>query len=147
VKKLSLSYAGEVCDFPTSLLTMAALKGLLSGMLSDTINFVNAQVIAKERGIEVAESTTKETQDFTSQISLRVESEKGEREIVGTLIGKKREPRVVSVFGFHTDFLPTGILYGPAAARAGRGQHFKPGRRSAGRAHGQAGPDREDQRH
>jgi D-3-phosphoglycerate dehydrogenase len=39
-----------------------------------------------------------------------VETEKGEREITGTLIGKKREPYVVSVFGYHTDFSPEGIL-------------------------------------
>jgi D-3-phosphoglycerate dehydrogenase / 2-oxoglutarate reductase len=110
VKKITLKYAGEVCEFPTNLLSVAAVKGLLSSMLSDTINFVNALVLAKERGIEIVETSTKETQDFTSTFAMEVETDKSVRQIVGTLIGKKRELRVVSVFGFHTDFVPEGHL-------------------------------------
>lgn len=110
LKRVTVKYAGEVCDYPTNILTVAAVKSLLSFMLSDTINFVNARLLAKERGIEVMETTTQETHDFTSTIAVRVETDQWEREIVGTLIGKKREPYVVSVFGYHTDFTPTGIL-------------------------------------
>jgi len=110
LKKVTLKFAGEVCDYPTDLLTVTAVKSLLSAMLSDTINFVNARVLAKERGIEVVEVVTKEALDFTTTVAVHVETDKCEREIVGTLIGKKRDPYVVSVFGFHTDFSPEGIL-------------------------------------
>jgi D-3-phosphoglycerate dehydrogenase len=110
LKRITLTYAGEVCDYPTSLLTTAAVKGLLAYMLSDTINYVNAAYLAKERGIEVRETTTQESQDFTSTVSVSIETDKWQREIVGTLIGRKREPYVVSVFGYHTDFAPEGIL-------------------------------------
>jgi D-3-phosphoglycerate dehydrogenase / 2-oxoglutarate reductase len=110
LKRITLTYAGEVCEFPTGLLTTAAVKGLMSFMLSDTINYVNAGFMAKERGIEVRETTTQEAQDFTSTISVAIETDKWQREIIGTLIGRKREPYVVSVFGYHTDFVPEGIL-------------------------------------
>lgn len=110
LKKITVRYAGEVCEYPTGILTMAAVKSLLSCMLSDTINFVNAGVLAKERGIEVAETTTQEVQDFQSTVTVCVEGDWGRREIVGTLIGKRRDPYVVSVFGYHTDFVPEGIL-------------------------------------
>jgi D-3-phosphoglycerate dehydrogenase len=110
VRKITIKYAGEVCAFPTNLLSVAVVKGLLSSMLSDTINFVNALVLAKERGIEVVETNSKETQDFTSTFAVEVETDKSVRQIVGTLIGKKREPRVISVFGFYTDFIPEGNL-------------------------------------
>jgi len=110
LKKVTVKYAGEVCDYPTDLMTVAAVKGLLSVMLSESLNFVNARVLAKERGIEIVESTSTDTVDFTSTIAVQVETDKEEREIVGTLIGKKREPYVVSVFGYHTDFVPQGNL-------------------------------------
>jgi len=110
LKRITIKYAGDVCDYPTNLLTMTAVKSMLSFMLSDTINFVNAIVLAKERGIEIVESTTKEVHDFTSTITVCVDTDKSRREIVGTLIGKKRDPYVVSVFGYHTDFAPEGIL-------------------------------------
>ncbi len=110
LKKIVVKYAGEVCDYPTDLMTLAAVKGLLGSMLSESLNFVNARVLAKERGIEVVETRSKDTVDFTSTVAVQVETEDGRREIVGTLIGKKREPYVVSVFGYHTDFTPQGDL-------------------------------------
>ncbi|MCK5219134.1 phosphoglycerate dehydrogenase [bacterium] len=110
LRKITVKFAGEVCDCPTDIMTVAAVKGILSTMLSETLNFVNARFLAKERGIEVIETTSKDTKDFTSTIAICVESEKETREIVGTLIGKKREPYVVSILGYHTDFSPKGNL-------------------------------------
>jgi D-3-phosphoglycerate dehydrogenase len=110
VKKICLKYSGEISEFPTNILTVTAVKELLSSMLSDSINFVNARVLAKERGIEVMETSTKETQDFTSTFTVEIETDKSIRQIVGTLIGKKRDPRVVNMFGYHTDFNPEGFL-------------------------------------
>lgn len=110
LKKITVKYAGEVCDYPTDLMSVAAVKGLLAIMLSESLNFVNARILAKERGIEITETRSKDTHDFTSTIAVQVETDKEKREIVGTLIGKKRDPYVVSVFGYHTDFLPQGHL-------------------------------------
>jgi D-3-phosphoglycerate dehydrogenase len=110
IKKITVKLAGEVCDYPSELITVSAVKGLLSVMLSDVLNFVNARVLAKERGVEVVTTTSQDTMDFTSTVSVEVETEKEKREIVGTLIGKKREPFVVSLFGYHTDFSPSGHL-------------------------------------
>ncbi|MEW6515985.1 MAG: phosphoglycerate dehydrogenase [candidate division FCPU426 bacterium] len=110
IKKVTVKLAGEVCEYPSELITVSAIKGLLSIMLSEVLNFVNARVLAKERGIEIVTTTSQDTMDFTSTIAVEVETEKEKREIVGTLIGKKREPFVVSLFGYHTDFSPRGHL-------------------------------------
>ncbi|MCD4812564.1 phosphoglycerate dehydrogenase [bacterium] len=110
LKKITIKYAGDVCDSPTDLISVAAVKGFLSSMLSESLNFVNARVLAKERGIEIVETTSTDTVDFTSTIAVQVETDKEDREIVGTLISKKREPYVVSLFGYHTDFIPKGNL-------------------------------------
>lgn len=110
IKKITVKLAGEVCDYPSELITLSAVKGLLSVMLSEVLNFVNARVMAKERGVEIVTTTSQDTMDFTSTVSLEVETEKEKKEIVGTLIGKKREPFVVSLFGYHTDFSPRGHL-------------------------------------
>lgn len=110
LKKITVEFAGEVCSFPTNLMSVSAIKGLLSNMLSDSLNFVNTLILAKERGIEIVETTKKEPADFTSTITVKVETTKEVQEITGTVIGIKREPYVVSVAGYHTDFIPKGYL-------------------------------------
>ncbi len=110
LKKMTVEFAGEVCNYPTDLMSVSAVKGLLSNILSESLNFVNTRVVAKERGIEITEATKKEAVDFTSTITVKVETSKETQEITGTVIGNKREPYVVSVMGFHTDFIPKGML-------------------------------------
>jgi len=110
LKRITVKYAGEVTSYPTDLITVSAVKGMLSSMLSESLNFVNAKVLAKERGIEIVETSSTDTVDYASTITLEVEDDGKRLEITGTLIGKKREPYVVSVFGYHTDFLPQGNL-------------------------------------
>jgi D-3-phosphoglycerate dehydrogenase len=59
IKRITLKYAGEVCSTPTDLITVAAVKGILTSMLSEALNFVNARIMAKERGIEVVETISR----------------------------------------------------------------------------------------
>lgn len=110
VKKITVEYAGEVCDYPTDLMTVSAVKGLLTPMLSESLNFVNTLVLAKERGIEIIETTKKDEQDFTSTISVIVETTTETQKIKGTVIGANRDPRIIGIADYHTDFTPAGYL-------------------------------------
>ena len=70
-------------------MTTAVLKGLLTPILKDDVNFVNAPHIAAERGIKVVESRSSTSQDFASLIKLRVKTLEDENIISGTIFGKK----------------------------------------------------------
>jgi D-3-phosphoglycerate dehydrogenase len=63
ITEVSLEYGGETSALDTAPVTIAALKGLLTPILEETVNFVNAPVIAKERGIEVKEIKSADAYD------------------------------------------------------------------------------------
>lgn len=93
----------------SSILQVAALKGLLSPNLSQTVNFVNAQAIAQQRGIDVSTTTHPTAVDYTHLITFRASTEQEEVCVSGTLFGEKNH-RVVSLNNFRVEFDPSGYL-------------------------------------
>jgi len=89
--------------------TVSLIKGMLKPVLQDTVNFVNAMVIAKERGITVIESKTAEIQDFANLIIVEVETDKAKSLVAGTLFTKS-EPRIVKINEFWVDCVPQGNM-------------------------------------
>jgi D-3-phosphoglycerate dehydrogenase len=109
VSAVTVSYLGDFRDLDLAPVTTAALKGLLTPILKDDVNFVNASFIAKERGIKVTESRSVEAEDFTNLITLEVTHAEGTNAVSGTLFGK-REPRIVKINRFRLDVIPEGHL-------------------------------------
>ena len=90
-------------------LTIAVLKGLLTPIMEAPVNYVNAPIVAKERGIEVKEVKSTDAGDFTSLIRVRVEAGKRSHLVAGTLYHKK-EPRVVEIDQFKVEMVPEGHM-------------------------------------
>ncbi|UCD35800.1 MAG: ACT domain-containing protein, partial [Nitrospiraceae bacterium] len=84
-------------------------KGILTPILEETVNFINAPLIARERGIEVKEVTTADAGDYLSMLVIRIKSGKKESSVSGTLHGKK-EPRIIGVNGFPVEIVPEGEM-------------------------------------
>lgn len=109
ISKVVVSYSGEIAEKDISPLTTALLKGLLSPILDVAVNFVNAPLIARERGIEIVETKNKDSKDFASLISVKIKLESGEHEFGGTVFEKLGD-RLVSIDGYRIDAVPTGWL-------------------------------------
>ena len=109
VQEVNIEYCGELADLNTSPITVAFLKGLFTPILKDAVNYVNAPIIAKERGIRVVESKTDRATDFTNILSIKVITREGENVLVGTVFGKK-EPRLVRLNSFRLEALPAGPM-------------------------------------
>jgi len=109
VEEVNLEYCGDLDKLDKSPVTVAFLKGLFAPILQDAVNFVNAPLIAKERGIRVVESTTERSDDFTSLLQIRVKTSAGENVLAGTVFGKK-EPRLVRFNTFRLEALPSGPM-------------------------------------
>jgi D-3-phosphoglycerate dehydrogenase len=109
VEEVSVEYSGVLAELNTSPITVAFLKGLFSPILKDAVNFVNAPVIAKDRGIKVVESKSDHTDDFLNVLSVRVRTSEGENVLVGTVFGKN-EPRLVRLNDFRLEALPAGPM-------------------------------------
>ncbi len=109
VQEVNLEYIGDLADMVVSPITVAFLKGLFTPILKDAVNFVNAPLIAKERGVRVVESKTGHSDDFTSLLSIKVKTSEGENTLAGTVFGKK-EPRLVRLNTFRMEALPAGPM-------------------------------------
>ena len=109
IRKVKVKYVGDVTEYDITPITMALVKGLLSPILQETINYMNALLIAKNRGIEVAESKTTEVMDFANVIAVTVETQKGSNLIMGSLF-TKTDPRIIRINNFYVDLIPKGHL-------------------------------------
>ncbi len=109
VQEVNVEYSGELADMNTSPITVAFLKGLFTPILKDAVNYVNAPIVARDRGIRVVESKTEKAGDFTNTLSVKVTSSEGENVLVGTVFGRN-EPRLVRLNSFRLEALPTGPM-------------------------------------
>ncbi len=103
VERLEFAHHGELAEHDTRLLTLAALKGALSGRFEEPVNEVNAPVVARERGIEVREESARASRDFTNLIQATAVA--GPREVVvaGTTIGADHRARLVHALGYEIE--------------------------------------------
>jgi D-3-phosphoglycerate dehydrogenase len=109
IERVTVEYSGEVASLSVAPLTIAVLKGLLTPILEHPVNYVNAPIVAKERGIEVKEVRISDAGDFTSLIRVRVESGRASHQVAGTLYHKK-EARVVEIDQFKVEMVPEGHM-------------------------------------
>ncbi|HEY5540523.1 MAG TPA: phosphoglycerate dehydrogenase [Coriobacteriia bacterium] len=103
VEELDVLTIGALADDDTRIVRTAAVKGLLTRASDEGVNFVNAEYLAEQRGIQVTETKRAETHDYVSMLVLRSVTPHGPVEIGAALIGKKDEPRVVSLYGYDLD--------------------------------------------
>ena len=89
--------------------SVAVLKGVLAPFLGEAINYVNAERIAEQRGIEVVRSTHNAPGDYPQLVEVTLSGGGKSVEIGGTLFGE-RDPRVVRFEGYRLEFRPEGKL-------------------------------------
>jgi D-3-phosphoglycerate dehydrogenase len=87
-------------------LTLAALKGTLRGVVHEPVSYVNAPLIAAERGITLSERKSTVTRDYVNLVTLRGETDGGDVQVAGTLVGKRDAERLTQVFEFDIDMAP-----------------------------------------
>ncbi len=107
IVEVKIDYAGAITEYDLAPLTTAFLKGLLTPVLKDDVNFVNAPFIAQERGIKVTESRSSTSEDFATLITTATKTIEAENIVAGTIFGKDR-PRLVRINDFYLEAIPEG---------------------------------------
>ncbi|MEW6109071.1 MAG: phosphoglycerate dehydrogenase [Nitrospirota bacterium] len=107
--EITVEYRGDASEINTAPVTIAAIKGFLTPILLETVNFVNAPLIARERGIEIKEIKSDDAGDYQSIIALRIKAKEKEIYLAGTLFSKK-DPRIVIINNFKVEIVPEGEL-------------------------------------
>lgn len=108
IKSIRVEAQGEVGEYAKSLLTFA-LVGALKESIGDTINYVNAEFIAKEKGIESQFESQVSTSAYKNKITVKLTTTKGPITMSGTVFGED-EQRIVGINEFSFEFKPKGKM-------------------------------------
>jgi len=109
ISQINIKYSGDIAKYGSSPLTVAVVKGALTPILQETVNYVNSLIVAKERGIKVKESKSMELEEYANLVTVEVKTDKGSVSVVGTLF-TKTDARIVKVNEFHVDAIPEGYM-------------------------------------
>ncbi|OQY10229.1 MAG: phosphoglycerate dehydrogenase [Fusobacteriia bacterium 4572_132] len=122
IEEIEMSFIGKEIEDKEDIkiLSLIALKGILDSTVPETVNFVNANYIAEQRGIKVKENMELEGLDYNNLMRLKVTGKDGGKfEIFGTVLEGKY-PRVVRIQEYEMDLTPEGkLLYAPHINRPG----------------------------
>lgn len=109
VDSLDIRLQGEIANSESQPIVVAALKGLLSPALRERVNFVNASLEAKERGIRVTETRDATVEDYTGSLNLVAKGSHGQQSVTGALLGKE-EMRIIAINDFPINVSPTHYM-------------------------------------
>ncbi len=100
-----LRYDGEIASQDTEALKAAAIGGFLESTAEERINLVNANFVAQSRGLKMVEQKSNTCENYSSLITMEVETNSGKTIIAGTTL--RGEPHVVRVGDYWIDFVPS----------------------------------------
>jgi D-3-phosphoglycerate dehydrogenase / 2-oxoglutarate reductase len=109
IQRAVLSYRGEVARRSTKLITAAFAAGLLEYRLAQQVNIVNAELLARERGIDIVEQSSGKKGDFSTLIKAEVTTDKKSYTAAATLFGNQYL-RIVQLGPYHLDTFMDGVM-------------------------------------
>jgi D-3-phosphoglycerate dehydrogenase len=99
VESIEVEALGRIAERDVKALGVAVLVGVLEGHTEESVNQVNAPLLADERGIEIAETTNTAARDFTDLIRVAVTSGGERQRVVGTILGRRERPHLLEAWG------------------------------------------------
>jgi D-3-phosphoglycerate dehydrogenase len=106
VQAVEAQYLGRIAEADTRVLTLAIVRGVLSGVVHEPVSFVNAPIIAGERGIAIIETRSTVSSDYVNLIHVRAQTDEGDVSVGGTLVGKRDAERVMQVNDYDIEMAP-----------------------------------------
>jgi D-3-phosphoglycerate dehydrogenase len=107
VRSIEILYRGKLSGLDVDLLTKAAVKGVLACGSPETVNFVNAPLVAQERGVEIRESKSVSSTTYSSLVELKLETDKGQLTGTGAMF-EDDQPRLVALDGMGLSVILSG---------------------------------------
>jgi D-3-phosphoglycerate dehydrogenase len=104
LQRIDVEVRGEVAELDVRVLELAALKGVMQGLVHDPVSYVNAPVLAQQRGVEVALTTDRDSADHRNLVRVRLTLSNGAWvSVAGTASGPKGIHKLVEVDRFDVD--------------------------------------------
>ncbi|HEY3558143.1 MAG TPA: phosphoglycerate dehydrogenase [Kribbella sp.] len=103
-QQLDVEVRGEITQYDVKVLELAALKGVFADVVEDNVSYVNAPLLAAERGLEVRLVTDHDSPEHRNLITLRGTLADGAQvSVSGTLVGVRQSERLVEIDGFDVE--------------------------------------------
>ncbi|MFP5369690.1 MAG: phosphoglycerate dehydrogenase [Actinomycetes bacterium] len=110
-QSVSVEVRGKIAEFDVSVVQLAVLRGVFSDVVEEQVTYVNAPLLAEQRGLEVTLSSDVESPDYRNLVTVRGAMADGTQVTVsGTLFGKNQVPKLTEVDGFDMDLDLSGHL-------------------------------------
>ncbi len=97
VGSIEVAYQGQIAEEDTRVVTLSALRGFLQAGVHEPVTYINAPVLAGERGLDYAEKKTTETGDYTNLVRISAHRDDRTVAVAGTLSGRRNEARLVEL--------------------------------------------------
>jgi D-3-phosphoglycerate dehydrogenase len=107
---LKIGYYGKISDYDVRILTSMILVKILERYSAESVNLVNVDMVAREKGLKVRETKSSESKDFVNLINLEGSGKNNELSISGTITGKKNTPRFIAIDKFEIDMVPSKCM-------------------------------------
>ena len=108
IRSINIAAEGEVSEYLDSLQTFATV-GVLSAISGDEVNYVSANFIAKEKGIELTTSEFSNHSGYSNKVSIKITTSNGVKTISGTVFNDNVQ-RIIELSGFSLDIEPKGKM-------------------------------------
>jgi len=110
ISRVEITYSGPISINETEMLTIGFLKGLLEPVLWEKVNYVNARLMAEDRGIKLYESKEEQSpKRYKNLISVKIFNKEHQMELAGTL-SRARNPLLVEIDGYETETTLEGYV-------------------------------------
>ena len=109
MSEIQITYSGTMTEFKVAPITMSMVYGLLSPVLGETVNYINALDVAKERVIKIQEVQSTKEEEFVNLMSVKVKTDKETFSLWGTLSSNK-QPRIVKINKVYVEAAPNGYM-------------------------------------
>ncbi|MBW3562491.1 MAG: phosphoglycerate dehydrogenase [Actinobacteria bacterium] len=106
--EITVEYVGELAAADDRVLGLSVLKGLLAGVVHEPVTFVNAPLLAEDRGVHLREVSETHSEDYVSLLRVEGTSRDGRRlRVAGTILQPTGSERLVEVWNLPVDLEPT----------------------------------------
>lgn len=108
IREVEVAFRGDFSSMPTESIVRAAIQGILTPMMDEPVNLVNAPILAKQRGMAITEKHV-DSLEHSCLLTVRATTSEGERTVSGTVYAGQ-DIRILDIDGFRVDLPPYGHI-------------------------------------
>lgn len=110
LQKIEVHYMGELTQRDCAPITTGVLRGVFSDLMLESVNYVNAPVLAKDQGVKIETATSTDDSGFTNLIKVVLRSGDQTISVAGTIFEGQQLPRIVEINNYQLEAIPEGSM-------------------------------------